>query len=61
MNDSAIYELMYSYCRGELLALVTQAINTRETFENFQARSLGHLIPSIEMSQLRIAKYERVQ
>jgi len=29
MNDSAIYELMYPYCRGELLALVTQAINTR--------------------------------
>jgi hypothetical protein len=49
MNDSAIYELMYPYCRGELLALVTQAINTRETSENFHARSLGHLIPSREM------------
>ena len=45
MNDSAIYELMYSYCRGELLALVTQAINTRETLGNFQARSLGQFIP----------------
>jgi len=61
MNDSAIYELMYPYCRGELLALVTQAINTREIFENFHARSLGHFIPSREMSQLRIARYERVQ
>jgi len=44
MNDSAIYELMYPYCRGELLALVTHAINTKETFENLHARSLGHLI-----------------
>jgi len=50
MNDSAIYELMYLYCRDELLALVIQAMNTRETFENFHARLLGHFIPSREMS-----------
>ena len=43
------------------MALVTRAINTRETFENFHARSLGYLIPSREMSKLRIARYERVQ
>jgi len=43
------------------LALVKQAINTRETFENFHARSLGHFIHSREMSQLRIARYERVK
>jgi hypothetical protein len=52
-NDSAIYELMHPYCRGEFLALVTQAINNRETFENFHARSLGHFIPPREMSQLQ--------
>ena len=52
---------MYPYCRCELLALVTQAINTRETFENFHARSLGHFIPSREMLQLTTARYERVQ
>jgi len=50
MNESAIYELMYPYCRGKLLGLVTQAINNRETFEDFHARSLGHFIPSREMS-----------
>jgi len=61
MNGSAIYELMYRYCRGELLALVIQAIKTRETFENFHAWSLGHFIPSREMSQLRIARYGRVR
>ena len=61
-NHSAIYELMYRYCRGELLVLVTQVIiTTSETFENFHARSLGHFIPSREMSQLRIARYGRVQ
>jgi len=61
MNESGIYELTYRYCRGELLGLVTQAINSRETFEDFHARSLEHFIPSREMSQLRIARYERVQ
>ena len=61
MNESAIYDLMYRYCSGELLGLVTRAINSRETFEDFHARSLGHFIPSREMSQLTIARYERVQ
>lgn len=61
MNDSAVYEVMYPYCRGELLALVTQAVNSREKFENFHARLLRHLIPSREMSHLRITRYERVQ
>jgi len=61
MSDSAIYELMYPYCRGELLALVTQAFNTRENFENFHNRSLRHFKPAREMSYLRMAMYERVQ
>jgi len=61
INESAIYKLMYPYCRCELLALVTRAINNMETFENFHARSLGHFIPSREMSQFRIARYESVQ
>ena len=33
----------------------------RENFENFHAKSLGHFIPLREMSQSRIARYERVQ
>ena len=55
MSDSAIYELMYSYCRGELLCLVTQAINAKENFESFHDRVL-HLIPVREISDLRWAK-----
>ena len=43
------------------MALVTRAINTRETFENFHARSLGHFVPSRAMSQLRIGRYGMVQ
>ena len=50
MNDSAIHELMYRYCRDELLALVKQAIDTRKNIENFHARSLRQLIPSRKMS-----------
>ena len=61
MNDSAIYKLLYRNCRGELLGLVTQANDSRETYVDFLARSLGHFIPSREMSQLTIARYERVQ
>jgi hypothetical protein len=61
MNEAAIYDLLYRYCSGELLGLVTQAIDRRETFEDFHAWSLGHFIPPREMSQLRIARYERVQ
>jgi len=45
MSDSAIYELMYPYCRGELLFLVTQAINNKENFESFHDRLLRRFIP----------------
>jgi len=61
MTDCAIYDLTYPYCRGDLLTSVTHAITTGENFEDFHARSLGHFIPSREMLQLRIARYERVQ
>jgi len=61
MSDSAIYELMYPYCRDELLFLETQAINTKKNFENFYDRLLRHFIPAREMSYLRMARYKRVQ
>jgi len=50
MNESAINELMYRYCRGELLTLVTQAINNRENFKDFHARSLEKFMPSREVT-----------
>ena len=61
MTQSTIYEIMYSCCCGELLAFVTQAITTRQKFENFHASLLGQFILSRQMSQLRAEKYERVQ
>jgi hypothetical protein len=33
MTEPTIYEIMYPYCRGELLALVTNAITARESFD----------------------------
>ena len=61
MNDSAMYELMFPYCKGELQCLVTQAISNKENFENFHDRLLRHFIPVRETSCLRMARYERVQ
>jgi hypothetical protein len=61
MTDSAIYEIVYPYCRGELLAFVTKAITGRLSFETFHAQLLGQFIPSRQLSQLRVERYERVQ
>jgi hypothetical protein len=61
MTEPTIYEIMYPYCRGELLALVTNAITTMESFGSFHARLLRQFIPSRQISQLRTEKYERVQ
>jgi hypothetical protein len=60
MTDPTIYEIMYPYCRGELLAFVTDAITTIESFETFHARLLGQFVPSRQISQLRAERYERV-
>jgi hypothetical protein len=61
MTDSAIYEIMYPYCRGELLAFVTKALTVLRSFETFHALLLGQFIPSRQLSQLRVDRYVRVQ
>jgi hypothetical protein len=61
MTEPTIYETMYPYCRGELLALVTNAITAMESFDFFHAPLLGRFILSRQISQLRMEKYERVQ
>jgi hypothetical protein len=61
MTEPTIYEIMCPYCRGELLAFVTNAITARERFNFFHARLLRQFIPSRQLSQLRTEKYERVQ
>jgi hypothetical protein len=61
ITEPTIYEIMYPYCRGELLAVLTNAIAVRESFVSFHARLLRQFIPSRQVSQLRTDKYERVQ
>ena len=61
MTESAIYEIMYPCCCGESLAFVTQAIITRQKYENFHACLLGQFRPSRQMLQFRAERYERVQ
>ena len=61
MTEATIYEIMYPYCRGELLALVTNVITAEESFENFHGRLLRQFLTSRQISQLRTERYERVQ
>jgi hypothetical protein len=53
MTELTIYEIMYPYYRGELLALVTNAVTTMENLDFFHARLLGQFILSRQISQLR--------
>jgi hypothetical protein len=43
LSDQTIYEVMYPYCRGELLAFVTNIITTRESFE-FSCPVIGAIL-----------------
>jgi hypothetical protein len=52
MPDQTIFEIMYPYCRGELLAFVTNTLTVRESFEHFHARLLGQFIPARQIPQL---------
>ena len=61
LPDQTIYEVMYPYCRGELLAFMTSTITATENLENFHARLLGQFLPCRQISQLRIERYERAQ
>ena len=61
ISQPTIYELLYPYCRGELLNCLNQALEEREPFEHFHARLLHHFIPARQLSILRMEKYERVQ
>jgi len=61
MTEATIYEITHPYCRGDLMALVTNAITARDSFENFLDRLLRQFIPSRQISQLRTERYERVQ
>ena len=45
MAGQAIYEIMYPYCRCELLALATNAIAAEESFETFHAPILEQVMP----------------
>jgi hypothetical protein len=58
MREDGIYDMMFPYCRGELLACVTNTLVNRESFENVHVRLLREFIPS---RQLRMDVYERVQ
>lgn len=60
MTELTINEIMYLYCRGELLAFVMNPIRAREIYENFHARLLGQFIPSRQISQLRAERYKGV-
>jgi hypothetical protein len=61
MPGQTIFEVMYPYCRGELLAFVTNALTVRERFEHFHARLLGQFIPARKIPHLRAERDESAQ
>jgi hypothetical protein len=55
------YEILYPYCMGEVLGLLTQALTARESFDAFHARLSRRFIPARQLSQLHMQRYERVR
>jgi hypothetical protein len=56
-----IYEILYPFCKGEILVLLVQALAARDGFEILHERLLKRFIPARHLSQLRVERYERVQ
>lgn len=56
-----IYELLYPYCKGEVLLLLRQALAASESFPVFHARVLNRCVPRRQLGQLRFEQYERAQ
>jgi hypothetical protein len=60
-NAPLIYEVLYPYCKGEALELLTQSLTQNLPFDSFHARLINRFIPERQLAELRTDKYERVQ
>jgi hypothetical protein len=56
-----IYEILYPFCKGEVLALLLQALSDGHSFDRFHEQLLKRFVPARQLSQLRVERYERVQ
>jgi hypothetical protein len=56
-----IYEILYPFCKGEVLVLLVQTLSARDSFEIFYESLLKRFMPARQLSQLRVGRYERVQ
>jgi hypothetical protein len=61
LNVTNIYDIIYPYCRGEMFASVMQAFRMKEEFDRFHARILKQFVPSCQLVQLQVERYELVQ
>ena len=61
IKEPMLFQLLYPYCRGELLACLGQAIASHESFDVLHERLLRRFIPRRQLSQLRMEYYDRVQ
>ena len=59
--EHIIYEVLYPYCQGELLIVLSNALTMKKSFDSFHAPLLQNFITTRQLSQLRTEKYERVQ
>jgi hypothetical protein len=60
IKEPILYELLYPYFRGELLACLGQAISGHECFAKFHEHLLTRFISRRKLTQLRVEFYERV-
>jgi hypothetical protein len=56
-----IYDVLYPYCRGEVLELLIRSAQARESYDVFHEKLLEQLIPARQLNKLRVDRYERIQ
>jgi hypothetical protein len=61
INGPVIYEILYPFCRGDMIESLIKAIKDKETLDQFHDRVLRQFVPNRLLQQLRAEKYERVQ
>jgi hypothetical protein len=55
------YKILYPYCRGEVLQILSQVKTTGVSFDVLLEQLLSRFILTRQLSQLRVERYERVQ
>jgi hypothetical protein len=61
LNSAAIYEVLYPFCKEEVLELLMECVTHRQPFDYFHEQLLTLFLPEGQRALLRMEKYERGQ